>query len=136
MPTPPDPVQAAFYGRLHGDETLLGLLASEDGIFERRAPSGSTPPYLVYNRQAGTSIWTFRESTEEALWLFKGVCRGLSSKQAKAIDTRAQELLHRTKLALTGGMLTILRESAVDYGEESAGETWHHVGSIYRVFHT
>jgi hypothetical protein len=68
------------------------------------------------------------------VWLVKGICRGQLATKAEEIDARCQALLHSTQLAVTGGgTLTILRESAVEYGEQDDGEFFQHVGSLYRA---
>lgn len=131
----PDPVRVALYERLTGDETLVGLLSAAGEIHHAKAPAGSEPPYAIFNKQAGTDLWVFGPSSERAVWLVKGVCRGLKADPAEAIDARCRELLDRTKLAVPDGKFTILRESDVRYGEPSDGEEWWHVGSLYRVFH-
>lgn len=130
----PDPVRAALYGCLSGDAALEGLLSTPGAIFEEKAPQGTDPPYVIFQRQAGTAQWTFGPSNERAIWLVKAICRGGSSTPAEEIDTRCEELLDRTQLAVTGGTLTILRESAVSYGEASDGDEWRHRGGFYRIF--
>jgi hypothetical protein len=132
----PDPVRAGIYSALREDAELGELLSAPTEIHHRKAASGSTPPYVVFNLQAGTEIWTFGKGAEQALWLIKGICRGLKADAAESIDRRAQATLHKRRLEIEGGRLSILRESAVDYSEVESGETWHHVGSIYRIFHT
>ena len=130
----PDPVRAALYGCLAADATLEALLSKPEAIFEEKAPQGTEPPYVIFQRQAGTDQWTFGPSNERAIWLVKGVCRGGTSTSAEEIDARSRELLHRTQLAVPGGILTILRESPVSYGEASDGDEWRHRGGLYRIF--
>ncbi len=136
MPSQPDPVRAALYQRLADDEALTALLAAPETIFEEIAPSGTEPPYVVFSHHAGTEQWTFKGGrNERALWVVKGICRGGSSTEAEAIDTRCTELLHASRLPLTGGRsLAILRESRVSYGEPVNGDQWRHRGGIYRIY--
>lgn len=132
----PDPVRVALYTCLAGDDDLQGLLSGPTAIFHAKAPQGTEPPYVIFNLMSGTEVWTFGDSHERAIWLVKGVCRDGSATAAEEIDARCRELLNRTRLAVAGGTLTILRESVVSYGEDRDGETWPHRGSLYRVFHT
>lgn len=131
---PADPVRSAIYKRLDTDATLTALLSGPHKIHEEKAPAGTEPPYIVFQRQAGTEQWVFGAGNERAIWLVRGVCRGLKSTPAEEIDARCRELLHRTKLPIPGGNLTILRESPVSYGDDDSGEHWFHRGGLYRVF--
>jgi len=127
----PDPVRQALSDLLRGDSALEELT---NGVHHRLAPQGTEPPYTVFHRQAGTAVWTFQSrGSEEALWLVKGVARGNPS-QAEAIDAACQELLDGRRLTLPGGQVTVLRDSAVDFGEPKEGALWGHVGSLYRVY--
>lgn len=128
-----DRIHAAIYTRLNGDATLKGLATG--GIHHRLAPQGTEAPYVIFQRQAGTSLRTFAPgSTERAVWLVKSVCRGASATKAEEIDARCQALLDGVKLSpATGRALTVERHSAVEYGEASDGEQIHHVGSLYRI---
>jgi hypothetical protein len=130
---PADPVRAAIYKRLDSDATLAALLSGPHEIHEEKAPAGTEPPYVIFQHQVGTEQWVFGEGNERAIWLVRGVCRGATSTRAEEIDARCRELLHRTKLAVPGGNLTILRESGVSYGDDDA-EHWYHRGGLYRVF--
>lgn len=133
-PAAPDPVREAISKWLAADSSLGELLSAPDAIFHRVAEGDA--PYVVFNRQAGSSIHTFGGSTESALWLVKGISRS-SAKVAESIDARCQELLDMARLtAGDGRTLTIFRQSAVDYGESGDGERWDHVGSLYRVYAT
>jgi len=136
VPPAPDPVRAAIYSRLAGDDDLQALLGEPDGIHEGAAPAGSDPPYVIFSHQAGTEQWVFGdEGNERALWQVKGVGRGSALSTVEAIDARCKELLHRARLALPNGRrLHILRESPVRYGETTNGEQWRHRGGIYRIF--
>jgi hypothetical protein len=135
MPSQPDPVRAALYQRLADDDTLTALLSDPEAIFEEVASSGTTPPYLAFHHHAGTEIWTFKGGrSERALWVVKGICRGLKSDAAEAIDARCTELLHNARLSVEGRTVSVLRESRVSYGESVDGEQWRHRGGIYRIF--
>lgn len=135
MPSQPDPVRAALYRQLADDEGLTALLSDPKAIFEEVAPSGTTPPYLVFHHHAGTEVWTFKGGrSERALWVVKGICRGGSSAEAEAIDARCTELLHNARLSVSGRTVSVLRESPVSYGESVNGEQWRHRGGIYRIF--
>jgi hypothetical protein len=129
-----DPVRAAIFTCLSGDATLKGLLSDPAAIFHRQAEQGAEPAYVIFQRQAGTVQGVFGPGNEQAVWLVKGICRGESATRAEEIDARCQVLLDRVRLSTAGGTLTVLRESAVDYGENVNGDQWHHVGSNYRLF--
>lgn len=129
-----DPVRAAIFTHLNSDATLEALLSAPGEIHEEKAPPGHEAPYVIFHHQAGTEQLTFGKGNEQAVWLVKGVCRGLKSTPAEEIDARCSELLHKVRLAVPGGALTILRESLVSYGEDSDGEHWFHRGGLYRLF--
>jgi hypothetical protein len=131
----PDPVRVALYGRLADDSNLTALLSDPTAIFHRKAPAGSVPPYVILNRQSGIERWTFGEGFQEAMWLVKGICRGESAAPAEAVDSACRPLLHKVRLDIPGGRLTVIRESDVDYGEPADGEEWQHVGGLYRLWH-
>lgn len=133
-----DPVRAALYQRLSGDATLSAIATG--GVHHRKAtnPDGAPadPPYVIFNAMdPAREVWTFGEGSQRAIWLVKGVCRGRSATKAEEIDARCRALLHKVQIEVPGGHLSVLRESAIDYGDEGDGDPWHHVGSLYRLFH-
>jgi hypothetical protein len=137
-------VRTGLYARLTADATLKGLLSSTDAIYHREAPrtrangSAVVPPYVILHKQAGTPLYAVdgSEALKTEIWLVKGVCRGGASTPADAIDARLAVVLHKATLTIAGREgLACLRTSDVDYPEDADGETWHHVGGLYRISH-
>lgn len=141
-------VRTGLYARLTADATLKGLLSSADAIYHQKAPrtrpdkSTVVPPYVLFHKQAGTPQYAVSgdEALKREVWLVKAVTRpgaGYDAQQrAEQIDARIATLLHKAELTLAGReSLACLRISDVDYPEDRDGETWHHVGGLYRITH-
>lgn len=128
----PSPVRVALYGLLSDDDMLKGLAAG--GLHHQRAPEGTTPPYVIFNKQSGVPVWSFGDFFSNQLWQVKGICRGGDAEGAEAIDARCAELLNDAPLDIDGHeTLYLRRESDVDYPQDDAGETIFHVGGLYRL---
>jgi len=127
------PIRAALFGLLNANDTLKGLATG--GIHHQRAPEGTKPPYCVFNKQAGTEIWSMTEAFKNQVWQVKGICRGGDAEEAEAIDERCAELLNDAPLEIAGhATMCLRRESDVDYPQDDGGETIFHVGGLYRLY--
>lgn len=130
-----DPIRAALVGRLLATGSVTSKLGAANNVFHRVAPANAVPPYIVLHRQAGTDDWTFAgPALEHDLWTVKAICRGTSSTAADEIAAAVNATLNDAPIAVTGYALLLLRRvSKVDYGERADGESWHHVGGIFKV---
>lgn len=129
-----DEVRRALYEKLTGTPAVTGLLSAPDQVWHQRAPVDALPPFVVFHRQSGTRDWTYRLHTRPQLWLVKAVDRGGSASQAEAIDAAVEAALNDAALTVTGQSLLVLRRgSDVEFDEPDGGETFHHVGGLYRL---
>jgi hypothetical protein len=130
-----DGVRVAIRAQLTADATLTALLSTAGAIFHRVAPRDAVPPYVIFDRQAGTEKETFGgEAGEGQVWLVKGICRGLDAGPAEAIDARVKTTLNLAELVVDGKPVqSVRRESRVEFGEADGAEQFHHVGALYRV---
>lgn len=129
-----NPVRTALHAALSGDSTLTSLLSSPGAIHHQRAPQNAKTPYVILHKQAGNPRWTFKDHTQWDLWTVKAVDRGKTAKNAEAIAARIDVVLNDAALTVTGKRhLYLRRETDVDYGEDDGGETFRHVGGVYRL---
>jgi Protein of unknown function (DUF3168) len=128
-----DPIRAALFAVLDGDDTL-GELAT-GGVWHLRAEAEAAFPYCVFNKQSGLPIRAMGAvAFVNQLWLVKGLCRGSDQGEAEAIDARCEQLLDGAALAIEGfELLGCERETDVVFPEDDSGETIFHCGALYRL---
>jgi hypothetical protein len=138
-------VRRSLYGKLAGDTTLNGLLASpptgwSKSIYYQVAPEGAGFPFVIFNKQAGTPTEAFGDSSalETNVWLVKAIDRDSTADDAEAVAERIIALLNDTSLSISGGtsLLYLRRQSDVDYSEVSNGVVYRHAGSLFRLVTT
>lgn len=135
------PVRRAIYGKLAGDTTLNGLLATppsgfSKSIYDEVAPAGAAFPFVVLNEQASVSIEAMNDPSalEEDVWQVKAIDRNTSSDNAEAIAARIIVLLNDAALSISGATLLYLRRrSGVKYSEVTDGVIYRHAGSLFRL---
>jgi hypothetical protein len=126
-------VNAALYGRLAGDATLVALLAAGTlSIFADSAPDNAVLPFVVFSHHSGVelSLQAHRDP-DELLYVraFAG-----SPLLAGSIDARLDQLLHFQPLTVAGFTnIWLARETDVSLTEKDAARvtTWN-VGALYR----
>jgi hypothetical protein len=131
-----DGFRAAVMAKLNGDAALTNMLATTTSIYHRRAPLGAAFPYIIYNKQSGLSVWSFKGNpVANQMWLFKGVDNSESAAKAEDIDKRIGVVLTDPIMALSDGTLLFMkRETDVSYDEGSDPDyIIQHVGGIYRT---
>lgn len=135
-------IRRAIYGKLAGDTTLNGLLGDpapgySKAIYYQIAPSGSEFPYVVFNKQAGTPMYVFRNGKpgyENEVWLVKAIDESRSADVAESVSARIDVLLGDASLTISGGsLMSLRRDSDVDYSELDSGVIYKHAGALYRV---
>jgi hypothetical protein len=134
----------ALYGKLAGDTTLNGLLGSpatgySKAIYHQEAPEHAAYPLIVFQKQAGTPSDAFGKpaALDTEVWLVKTVDKSRSADTAEAAHARTISLLNDASLSMSGATLVFLRrESDVEYSEVADGESYKHVGSLFRVVTT
>lgn len=125
-----NPVREALAKMLKGDAGLKKLATG--GIFHRLAPSGSTPPYVIFHKATGNPAWAFSgPSLDRDYWVIKGVGE---REAAEDIDQYLRKLLDGADLTIEGKAHQDLRHMAdVDYDEIVSGERIDHVGAEYKL---
>ena len=133
-----DPTSTAFallYSTLHGDATLLALLAG--GVHQVAAPPGSTPDWLLISQQSGTDTNTATAVRILTRMLFQVKVVGpvQDAGNLRSAYARADALLQPSGQPLRnqGGTLACFREQTISYGEMVEGVLWLHYGGLYRV---
>lgn len=127
----PDPVRDAIFAVLV-DDTELGDLAP-GGIWHREAAQGTRPPLVIFTKVSGVRSYAFAgPPLKDQVWTVKGVG---DADSAEDIDQRCQELLAGANLAVDGHDLRLapMAEDDVNYGEETDGEHYEHIGTHYRL---
>lgn len=124
----------AIYNALAGNSALTTALGGT-AIFQWMAPQNTDPPYVVYNKQAGTPQHTFGGvAYENDLYTVRAVTAGPSASQAGTIARLIDAALADKALTITGyAHLFLRRVSDVDYPEVVAGQRHQHQGAMYRV---
>jgi hypothetical protein len=134
-------VRRAIYGRLAGDTTLNGLLATpptgySKSIYHDQAPDGATHPFIVFAKNSGTPTDAFSKpgALETDVWLVKAIDKHTSADNAEAIAARIQTLLNDATLSISGKThLYLRRQSDVEYPELVSGVLYRHAGGLYRL---
>lgn len=114
------------------NDAQLALLAPA-GVHWSIAPQGIEPPYVIFQKQAGTRTYTFGGPPMlNEVYLVKGVGDPF---QAEAINERCLTLLDGVVLVVNDRELLLrpMPEDDVDYVEVDSGEAYQHVGINYRV---
>lgn len=122
-----------LYETLHGDATLM---AAASGVFADLAPSGQALPYVVFSFESGRDLLTVNgvRIWAEAQYAVKGIVEGRSFGALVAIAGRIDALLHRQCGTVSGGIVVeCLREEPLRYVEQAGGETYLHLGGLYRI---
>ena len=138
------PIRRSIYGKLAGDSTLTALLSPpptgfSQSIFYQRAPQQAQPPYIIFQKQAGTPVEAFGDpdAFDRDVWLVKGVDRSTTADTVEAIQDRIKALLNDASLSISGATLCDLRRvSDVEYPEQTDGVEYKHAGSLFRLVTT
>ena len=131
----------SIYGKLAGDTTLNALLGAAapgytKAIYHDEAPQGSYFPLVTFSKSSGVPTDTFGKpaALDTDIWLVKAIDRNNSADTAEAIAARLTALLNDAPLSISGhDLLYLRRESDVEYPEVTAGVSYRHCGSLYRL---
>lgn len=136
-----DPVRAALYTRLAAAAAVTSKLGlGANGIFHRRAPLSTTPPYVILDRMAANDYYLFGAGRYEGqVWLVKAIDGGQdggdSATTVEDIADAVEVALHDAPLVVAGlNLMWIRRESRIDYDEPDGVARWNHCGGLYRLF--
>jgi hypothetical protein len=130
-------LREAIHARLLATSQLTSLLATpQHSVFHRRAPQQAKPPLVIFEKRTGVPRWNYdgELAMNEETWLVRGVAFGRTAERAELIGAAIDVALTDAPLAVDGHhLLTIYRESDVDYPEQTGKEIVQHCGGIYRV---
>lgn len=130
-----NPIRAAIYQRLTGDEDLADLLSLPTAVHHQVAPQSARYPLVVFHKQAGTPDWQFGQAyIQWDIWTVKAIDRSTSAGRAEDIAARIDAVLNHAPLEIEGGLLLgVWRVQDIDYVETDAGQTYRHCGAQYRL---
>lgn len=130
-------VRSAIEARLKATTALTDLLALKtNGVYHRRAPQGSKPPLVVFQKQSGNAQWGFGGEllANVETWIVRGVSFGRKTDRAEEIAAAIDVALNDAPLTIDDGkVIEVTRQSDLDYPEAVGKELFQHCGGIYRV---
>lgn len=131
----PDAIRQALYTRLAGDPMLTGLLADPGSVFHQVAPQGARTPFVLFHKQDGRPDWQFAGGHVQIdLWTVKAVDRSASASQVETLAARIDELLTDAPLPVSDRrLLTVYRETDIDYPEVDGADIYRHCGAMFRL---
>jgi len=131
-----------FYEKLHGDATLLALLATDathTGVYiDEVTPGPALYPSIVITNMSALDVTALgpQRNAVNTVWLIKAIGQGRSYKDLQSIMDRVDTLIQTTTSNSVYGttVWTIIREQSIQYAEyDSAGEPFRHLGARYRA---
>lgn len=128
-------VERWLYGLLAGDATLAGLVG--DRIYAYVAPLGAALPLVVFAQQAGTDVRVVGPGRLMAALLYqvRAVGPGPSAAVVAPVAARLDALLQGASGSVVDGVvLGCTREQPLSYVETEGGESYRHLGGIYRIW--
>jgi hypothetical protein len=128
-------VRTALYNKLNTASVTSLLGSGSASLVHAVASPTANYPLCVFHKQAGTSTNRFGgEAFKDHLWVVKGVVKATSASVAEDIDAAATALLNFSTLSLSSGsLMSMIRESDVDYPETTGDIQYRHCGGIYRL---
>lgn len=128
-------LKTGLYNKLTGDATLMGLLASATGVYDKQAPQGAALPYVIFQKQTGVPKYTMAGlAYDDSFFLVKAVTDSPSAQSAGVIAERIDTVLQDATLSLsTGSLMVLRRQQDVEYAETTDGRTYQHVGAMYLI---
>lgn len=136
----PSDVQVAIYNHLSTDDTLITLLGENSAsvdisnkVFDH-VPDGTGFPYVVMQISPFEDRGSYTTEGLEAMltvhvWYSPGASgvTGRGDKQVQAIQKRIDEILHESRMQISGWRNLILRRSLIDILVEDDNVTRHGV---------
>lgn len=126
------PVRQSLYDKLAGGTALITALGGT-AIYYALAPGTVSPPYVIFNLQAGREDNETKSRSERRVYLVKGVADSQGS--ADTLSAEIDALLHDQELAVTGfTVFWMERDTIVEFIEvDSQGKTYGHAGGEYTI---
>jgi hypothetical protein len=132
---PGSPVLALETGLYSKLSTTAALITELGGtaIYNKLAPQGTTPPYVIFQQQGGGDDNFTKTRSRNVLYTVFGVAT--TAEKAAAIDTDIDTALHLQTLTVTDWVnIWLARETDVQFVElDTAGKATYRCGAIYRI---
>ena len=127
-------LETGLFSALAGGTALTTLLGGT-AIYNTLAPQGSEPPYVVFNQQAESPVWTLDGvAYEDFLYQVQAVTVGGSMKEAGQSEAAVDDVLSDGTVTVVGyGTMYVRRQEGVSYAETVDGRRFNHRGAIYRL---
>lgn len=132
-------IGSALYNRLGtvqytypttGTATTTGSLGVYDSEAPRQGTAFLSPPYIIFQHQAGVDEYSFDHHGESLDYVVKVVSDRLTRRQAYAIYDQVHNNLQDAPLTLgSADVLRVRRSSRLAYRD---GDGFVHTGAIYR----
>jgi Protein of unknown function (DUF3168) len=128
-------IETSLYSKLTGTAALTTALGGAY-IYNRVAPQGQAPPYVVFNHSGGGHENITKSDMQNHVYMVKVVTSGpQGSKLAGTINDLVIAALHNSTLTITGytNFWTALEEE-VQFTETAPDGTYiFHTGGYYRI---
>lgn len=119
--------------------TAIAAAVDPVGVYSHPAPQGTSVPVVTFQKQASPApARTFGPGAGEIQWLtFVYYVRAIAAEHkqpAGVIHEQIKAALDGADLQVDGfGTMLCRYEGDLDYSESVGGETYHHVGALYRI---
>lgn len=133
-------IGSAIWTLLRGGTALTaqlsgGTASGTASIYVDHAPNNAGLPYIVINQQTGNWDYAMDASRfQTSLWQVRAVSQAPYPKQSQAIDSLIDARLQMGTPTIGGyNLKRIVRETDIQFTEESGGQLIQNVGALYRV---
>lgn len=127
-------INQALWNALTGGTlgTAVTALAGSQ-IYLINAPSGATPPYVIFAFQGGGEVHPSDLDEVNVVYRVEGI--GMTNAQAAALDDAIRATLHKQTLSVTGWNSTDVtrREGFWQLLQQVAGQQVYRAGALYRI---
>ena len=128
-------IETWLYETLSDPDT--GILDLATGVYADQAPEDAPFPYVVYQLREGTDMPVMGASARavRAHYLIRAVDHSPSKVAAAEIADAIDDLIEKASGSVTGAtIIGAIRNQPFEMVETQGGETYMHVGGIYRVY--
>jgi hypothetical protein len=124
--------ETGLYSALTAGTALIAGLGGTF-IYNKVAPQGAAPPYVIFQQQGGGDINDTPIRSRNPLYAIFGV--GATAEAAAAIDRNIDALLHDQSLTVSGwSNYSLAREIDVQFIDlDAAGNKIYRCGGMYRA---
>lgn len=123
------PIQAAIYGKLTGNSTLMALIT---GVYDF-VNADATFPYLTIGNLDATDASTFSKDAQSITLHIHAWSRVRGKKEAQLILSAVHDVLHKGALTVSGGQVAGMKHEYSTVFIDTDGLT-HHGVARYMIF--